>query len=259
MNYQHWDLGHLTGGEIVEVIISGAGPNVLLMNTINYNAFKRGKRHRYIGGLARKSPVRLQVPSAGAWHLVVHFGGYKGRAKIGVNVLPGKLKPIREAPLSSLPSLLHLETPPEVENGDEKEFDVFISHASEDKDDIVRELAEALQAAELSVWYDEFELKIGSSLRKSIDKGLSNSRFGIVVLSPSFLEKGWTNYELDGLVTRANSGEQILLPIWHKLTKREVMNYSPSLADKLARNTATNTVEEIANEIVDVIRGGAGG
>ena len=255
MNYQHWNLGHLSGGEIVEVTISGTGPNVLLMNTTNFNAFKNGRQHRYYGGLAKKSPVRLQVPSAGTWHLVIHFGGYKGSAKVGVNVLPGKLKPIREAPLSSVPSLLHRESPPDVDEGGEKQYDVFISHASEDKDEIVRELAEALQAAELSVWYDDFELKIGSSLRRSIDKGLANSRFGIVVLSPSFLAKGWTNYELDGLVTRANSGEQILLPIWHKLTKKEVMSYSPSLADKLARSTATHTVEEIAREIVEVIRG----
>lgn len=255
MEYQHWDLGHLSGGEIVEVTISGTGPNVLLLNTTNFNAFKHGKKHRYFGGLAKKSPVRLQVPNAGTWHLVVHFGGYKGRAKIGVNVLPGKLKPIREAPLSSFPSLLHRELPPEVEKGEEKEYDVFISHASEDKDEIVRQLANALREAGLSVWYDEFELRIGDSLRRKIDKGLANSRFGIVVLSHAFFNKGWPNYEMDGLVTRAVTGEQILLPIWHNISKQEVIQYSPSLADKLARSTATHTVEEIANEIVEVIRG----
>jgi len=75
-----------------------------------------------------------------------------------------------------------------------------------------------------------------------------------VVLSQSFFGKGWPNYELDGLVTRAVSGEQILLPIWHKVSKTEVMKFSASLADKLARNTATHTVEEIAAEIVEVIR-----
>jgi len=106
------------------------------------------------------------------------------------------------------------------------------------------------------VWFDEFELKIGDSLRQKIDKGLARSRFGVVVLSQSFLTKGWTNYELDGLVTRAVSNEQILLPIWHKITKQEVIEYSPSLADKLARNTATHTVQEIADEIIQVITGG---
>ncbi|MFQ5850829.1 MAG: toll/interleukin-1 receptor domain-containing protein [Candidatus Binatia bacterium] len=137
-----------------------------------------------------------------------------------------------------------------------REYDVFISHASEDKDEVVRPLAHALQEAGLRVWYDEFELKIGDSLRRMIDRGLAMSRFGIVVLSKSFFDRGWTNYELDGLVTRAVPGEQILLPIWHEVSKAEVMAYSPSLADKLARTTSLNTVEEIAVEIAEVIRAG---
>lgn len=105
------------------------------------------------------------------------------------------------------------------------------------------------------MWYDEFELRIGDSLRRKIDNGLAHSRFGVVVLSRSFFAKGWTNYELDGLVTRTISGEQILLPIWHEITKQELINYSPSLADKVARSTGTHTIDEIAKEIIDVIRG----
>lgn len=138
---------------------------------------------------------------------------------------------------------------------DDREYDVFISHASEDKEEIVRELAHALDAHDLRVWYDEFTLRIGDSLRRKIDLGLAKSQFGIVVLSKAFFEKGWTNYELDGLVTRAVTGDQVLLPIWHKVTKSEVIEFSPSLADKLARNTATHTVEDIANEIAELIQG----
>jgi hypothetical protein len=159
-----------------------------------------------------------------------------------------------EAPLSSVPSLVRDE-PPSVSQPGSATYDVFISHASEDKDDVVRPLAHALRDAGLSVWYDEFELKIGDSLRKKIDQGLARSRFGIVVLSPRFLSKGWTNYELDGIVTRSVDGEQIILPVWHEITKREVMDFSPSLADKVARNTATFTVEEIADEIASLIQG----
>ena len=106
----------------------------------------------------------------------------------------------------------------------------------------------------LSVWYDEFELKIGDSLRRKIDKGIANSNFGVIVISRDFISKGWTNYELDGLITKTISGEQTMLPIWHNVTKREVIDYSPSLADKLARSTTDFTVEEIAEEIADLIR-----
>ena len=136
----------------------------------------------------------------------------------------------------------------------EKEYDVFISHASEDKDEVARPLAEALRNNGLSVWYDEFELRIGDSLRRKIDKGIANSNFGVIVISRDFISKGWTNYELDGLITRAVNGEQTMLPVWHNVTKREVISYSPSLADKLARSTTDFTVEEIADEIADLIR-----
>ena len=136
----------------------------------------------------------------------------------------------------------------------EKEYDVFISHASEDKDDVARPLAEALRNNGLTVWYDEFELRIGDSLRRKIDKGIANSNFGVIVISRDFINKGWTNYELDGLITRAVNGEQTMLPVWHNITKREVINYSPSLADKLARSTTDFTVEEIADEIADLIQ-----
>ena len=112
----------------------------------------------------------------------------------------------------------------------------------------------ALKEEGLQVWYDEFELRIGSSLRRTIDRGIARSRFGVVVLSESFFEKGWPGYELDGLVTRAVSGEQVLLPIWHGVTKQQVMDYSPSLADKLARSTATHTVTEIAADIAAVVQ-----
>jgi hypothetical protein len=150
-----------------------------------------------------------------------------------------------------VPSLVR-DTPPAREPGGQT-YDVFISHASEDKDAIVRSLATALTAQGLKVWYDEFTLRIGDSLRQKIDRGLATSRVGLVVLSPSFIAKGWTNYELDGIVTRTVSGEQILLPIWHNITKQEVIDFSPSLADKVARSTSTHTVEEIAQEIADLL------
>jgi hypothetical protein len=206
--------------------------------------------------LATQSPVRLKIPHDGHWYVTVDLQGLKGTVKSSARILPGPLPPLREVPLSSIPSLVQHDPPPgSVPRGSlVRDYDVFISHASEDKDDIVRPLAHALSDGGLTVWYDEFELRIGDSLRRKIDMGLAKSRFGVVVLSRSFFGKGWANYELDGLVTRAVSGEQILLPIWHEITKQELISYSPSLADKVARSTGTHTVQEIAAEIIGVIR-----
>lgn len=134
------------------------------------------------------------------------------------------------------------------------EHDLFISHASEDKDDFVRPLAETLTELGISVWYDEFQLKVGDSLRRSIDHGLASSRYGIVVLSASFFAKNWPQYELDGLVAREMRGVKVILPIWHKVTKDEVMDYSPSLADKVALNSSLLSIEEIARQLADVVK-----
>jgi hypothetical protein len=79
-------------------------------------------------------------------------------------------------------------------------------------------------------------------------------RAGVIVLSKPFFAKGWPQHELDGLINRYVSGEQDLLPIWHNITKDEVMARSPSLVDKIARSTAEFTIEEIACEIAEVVR-----
>ncbi|NMC53377.1 MAG: DUF1883 domain-containing protein [Chloroflexi bacterium] len=255
MNFQKYDLGPLSAGEIVEIKLVQNAANVRLMDSSNFSNYRAGRRHQYIGGYMTKSPVRLQIPHSGHWYVAIDLGGYSGTVRSSVRVLPGRLPTMNDAPLSSVPSLIR--DPIIDPNGPDptpKEYDVFISHASEDKDAIVRSLADALVKGGLRVWYDEFELKIGDSLRRKIDNGLAHSRFGIVVLSQAFFKKGWPNYELDGLVTRAVSGDQILLPIWHNISKNEVVEYSPSLADKVARSTANYTIEEIATEIIEVIR-----
>lgn len=252
MNFLKYDLGNLKSGEVVEVTLT-SGANVRLMDSSNFNNYKNGRKHKYYGGLARQSPVRIAVPISGHWYVAIDMQGLRGSTNASVRVVPGALPEIRERPLSEVPSLVRDNIPPPTET-DGETHDVFISHASEDKDDFVRPLAKALIGEGLNVWYDEMTLRIGDSLRQKIDKGLANSRVGLVVLSPSFISKGWTNYELDGIVTRTVSGEQVLLPIWHNITKQQVVDYSPSLADKIARSTATHTIDEIAAEIAELIR-----
>lgn len=247
----HSDLGHRKKGEIVEVTLSAAA-NVRLMDSPNFQNYRNGRKHQYRGGLVKRSPFRIQIPHSGHWHLAVDMQGMRGSVRASTRILPSPLPEAKETPLSSVPSLVHDDTPPNVEDA-HREYDVFISHASDDKEAIVKDLAEALRNVGLRVWYDNFELKIGDSLRQKIDRGLANSRVGLVVLSQSFVNKGWANYELDGIVSRSVDGAQTLLPIWHQISKKEVMEFSPSLADKVARNTATHTVEEIAEEIAELL------
>lgn len=131
----------------------------------------------------------------------------------------------------------------------DKEYDFFISHATEDKNSIVRPLAQLLIKNGHKVWYDEFNLKVGDSLRKKIDEGLKFSKYGVAILSRDFFRKNWTEYELNGLVAREMNGVKVILPIWHNVTRDEVLSYSPTLADKIALNTAIYSIQEIADEL----------
>ena len=132
---------------------------------------------------------------------------------------------------------------------DQANYGFFISHAGEDKDTFVRGLADALQARGASVWYDELTLKVGDSLRREIDRGLANSRFGVVVLSRHFFNKEWPQRELNGLLSLEGEGAARILPVWHEISKDEVAQFSPMLADIVALNTSLKTTDEIADDL----------
>lgn len=151
-------------------------------------------------------------------------------------------------------STVPIATTPSVEEEESQElpeYDVFISHAWEDKSDFVDEFVDELRSLGIKVWYDTSEMKWGDSMRKRIDDGLRKSRFGVAVLSPNYIREGkyWTKAELDGLFQLDSIGGKVLLPIWHNLTKKEVMGYSPIIASKLAMNTTSMTPKEIADEM----------
>jgi hypothetical protein len=124
---------------------------------------------------------------------------------------------------------------------------LFISHASEDKDDFVRPLAEAL-SADFDVWYDEYQLVMGCSLLEEISKGLANCDFGVVVLSKHFFAKNWPQQELNGLFALEEKDKKVILPIWKGVSREDVKTYSPILADRVA-GKAEDGVEIVVNEI----------
>lgn len=131
-------------------------------------------------------------------------------------------------------------------------WDVFISYASEDKNAVARPLAENLKKAGVRVWLDEHELKLGDSLSRKIDQGLALSRFGVVILSPSFFAKHWPRAELAGLRATEEDGQKRILPVWHNIDKAAIAKYSPIVADLLAIPTSAG-LEKVSQAILDVI------
>lgn len=148
-----------------------------------------------------------------------------------------------------------METHEQSEGKGAPEYDVFVSYAWEDKESFVDEFVQALRDREVQVWYDTARIKWGDSMRAKIDEGLWHSRFGVAVLSPDYISEGkyWTKAELDGLFQLESINGKILLPIWHNLTKKQVMEFSPIIAGKLAMNTASLTPDEIADKLVELL------
>lgn len=160
--------------------------------------------------------------------------------------------------IAELQRLLTVTTLPQEKNPikSEEEYDVFVSHAWEDKEDFVDEFVLELRKQGLKVWYDTDKLKWGDSMREKIDKGLSKSRYGVVILSPNYIaeHKYWTKAELNGLFQVETVNGKTILPIWHNLTKKQVVEYSPIIADRKAMTTALMTPAEIAAELKELFK-----
>lgn len=134
----------------------------------------------------------------------------------------------------------------------EPEWDAFISYASEDVR-FAQKLAEALRDRRLKVWFDKFELKVGDRLEERIDEGLSRSRYGIVILSPSFFSNPWPRSELDALLSKERYNKVVILPVWYKITRQQVEKYSPILLGRVA-GLAKKGIDEVATRICHAIQ-----
>jgi hypothetical protein len=131
----------------------------------------------------------------------------------------------------------------------------FISHDTRDKESLVRELALEMSKLMCPVWYDEYSLEVGASLRASIEKGLKETTKCVVVLSPNFLSNdGWGKAEFDSIFTREIlEKDNVMLPVWHNVTAREVYEYCPRLADKVGLNSDVGP-KELARKLVSVVK-----
>jgi hypothetical protein len=129
------------------------------------------------------------------------------------------------------------------------ESDVFVAHASEDKEVAARPLAQALIDRGWTVWLDELRLTVGDSLSRRIDAALARSRFGVVILSPAFFAKEWPQKELAGLAAReVAAGTKVILPVWHEVDQSYLVKHSPLLADRVGAEM-TAGIDHVADQI----------
>ena len=134
----------------------------------------------------------------------------------------------------------------------------FISHDSRDKDIFVRELANKLSSMLCPVWYDEYSLIPGQSLRESIEHGLKTCPKCVVVLSKNFFgNPGWTKREFDTVYTREIiEGKRVIVPVWLDVARQDVYDYSPVLADIVGINAQIG-IDEVARKLFAPLNAGS--
>lgn len=84
--YSHYDIGEQRAGTVIEITLSAVA-NVRLMTAGNFQRFTETLKHQFIGGVAKKSPLRLTIPESGHWHLVVDMEGHNGLAESSVKLI----------------------------------------------------------------------------------------------------------------------------------------------------------------------------
>lgn len=129
-----------------------------------------------------------------------------------------------------------------------EQTDVFISYASEDREWVGR-LIRALGKRDLKVWYDQEVLRPGDRLKENIDPETQGAAVAVVILTPNYIGKKWTDYELDQLLAREYSGEHTVIPVWRGVTEDDVEAYRPELLDIVSLNTEKYDLDAIAGAI----------
>jgi len=131
----------------------------------------------------------------------------------------------------------------------------FISHDTRDKSEIALPITIGLQRLMCHVWYDEYSLKVGDSLRESIEKGLKEAKKCVLILSHNFISNGgWTRIEFNSIFTREILEQRsVVLPVWHNVSSRQVYEYSPSLADKVGLNWEQLGEAEVVRKLYNAI------
>lgn len=133
-------------------------------------------------------------------------------------------------------------------------YDVFISHASADKEEYVDKLKAALDKLGVKIFYDKDTIGWGDKWKEKILEGVEKSEFAIIVISQNFFGRVWTEKELNEFLNRQNkNGQKIILPILHNITIEDLKREYPDIAEIQALNTKKYTCEEISIEFAKLL------
>lgn len=130
--------------------------------------------------------------------------------------------------------------------------DAFLCHAWDDRKGPAKELHDLLEAAGVKVWFSEKDLGLGVPMMRAIDKGLANSRIGLVLVTPAMLARLPKESVADKELSALLANNQ-LIPIVHDTTYDALRNVSPMLASRTGLDTSEESMAVVAEKIAELV------
>lgn len=129
-------------------------------------------------------------------------------------------------------------------------YSIFVSHSSEDKNSYVDELVDAIRSLGISVFYDTNVISWGDNLKEKIDSGLNSCKLAVIVISPSYFDRKWTEYEIQKLLDRQDSeNRKLIMPILYHVGKKELVEHYPSLENIAFKYAKSQSRTKLAQEL----------
>ena len=138
---------------------------------------------------------------------------------------------------------------------EKNKYSVFVSHSSDDKIDYVDDLVCEIKALGISVFYDTDALRWGDNLKEQIDNALKTCKLAVIVISPTYFGKEWTEYEINALLRRqSNENKKLILPILYRVSKEEFIKKYPTLKNIVFRYSKSQSKKELARQIAEELK-----
>jgi hypothetical protein len=237
--YIKYDLGYVNAGEIIEISTKYNDTNAFLVDQTNFDKFNKNRSFNYFGGQMNISPLVYQIPKSSNWYVInKEYVRLRERAKIKIQLL----KESKRMSLTPLFSLI-----PEIKS--DKKHDVFISYNENDFDETIAEFIQLLEKKGLRVLnmnIDEKTSKIG------LKTMFANARLGIIIPSVKYFLKN-KNLITEELNLNLDAHKNVILPLWHRTSKNEMLSFNNLLENNICRNTFSHDLEDITSEISEIL------
>ena len=131
-----------------------------------------------------------------------------------------------------------------------EKYSIFVSHSSNDKNNYVDDLVCEIRALGISVFYDTDVISWGDNLKDVIDSGLKNCELAVIVISPIYFDRDWTEYEIQKLLDRQDAEKsKLIMPILYHVTKEEFVRHYPSLKNVVFKYAKSQSRNKLAQEL----------